>query len=159
MASDGIQIAAGGELVKVATDDADAQGHVQVVKPAVATDGSAHRLPGDAANGMDVDVTRLPPVGHDVTAISDGRAVVATAGTRVPLAASTAAKHAIITALETNVGVIRVGGATVAAGPAGSERGIPLRARDSVSLPCDNLADIKIDATVSGEGVEYAWLA
>lgn len=159
MASDGIQIAAGGELVTVATDDADTQGHVQVVKLAVAADGSADRLPGDAANGLDVDVTRLPPVGHDVTGISDGRTVVATAGTRVALAASTAAKHVVITALETNAGVIRVGGGTVAAGPAGSERGIPLRARDSVALPCDNLADIKLDATVSGEGVEYAWLS
>lgn len=155
---DGVHIATDDGTVEIATDVAP-EGHVQIVKLAGSADASAAAIPGDTVHGLSVDVTRIPGVGHDVTAISDGRAVVATAGTRVPLAASTAVKHAIITALETNVGVIRVGGATVAAGPAGSERGIPLRARDSVSLPCDNLADIKIDATVSGEGVEYAWLA
>ncbi len=41
-----------------ATDDAGAAGHVQIVKLAISADGSATVLPGDAANGLDVDVTR-----------------------------------------------------------------------------------------------------
>lgn len=43
----------------VATDDAGASGHVQIAKLAISTAGSATLLPGDAANGLDVDVTRV----------------------------------------------------------------------------------------------------
>lgn len=44
----------------VATDDSGATGHVQIIKLAISADGSATVIPADAANGLDVDVTRLP---------------------------------------------------------------------------------------------------
>lgn len=43
----------------VATDDAGAAGQVQIIKLAISTDGSATIIPADAANGLDVDVTRV----------------------------------------------------------------------------------------------------
>ena len=43
----------------VATDDAGAAGQVQIIKLAISTDGSATVIPADAANGLDVDVTRV----------------------------------------------------------------------------------------------------
>lgn len=43
----------------IATDDAGAGGHVQIVKLAIGTDGSATVIPADATNGLDVDVTRI----------------------------------------------------------------------------------------------------
>lgn len=45
---------------EVATDDCGVDGHTQVVKLAISTDGSATPIPADATNGLDVDVTRLP---------------------------------------------------------------------------------------------------
>lgn len=43
----------------VATDDAGAAGHVQIVKLAVSADGSATAIGADNTNGLDVDVTRV----------------------------------------------------------------------------------------------------
>ena len=43
----------------VATDDTGTS-HVQIVKLAISTDGSATFIPADATYGIDVDVTRLP---------------------------------------------------------------------------------------------------
>lgn len=45
----------------IATDDAGAGGHVQIVKLAISTDGSATAIPAEATNGLDVDVTRVIP--------------------------------------------------------------------------------------------------
>lgn len=55
----------------IATDDAGAGGHVQVVKLAISTDGSATAIPADAANGIDVDVTRLPALPAGTNNIGD----------------------------------------------------------------------------------------
>jgi hypothetical protein len=55
--ADGVPLPATG--VSAATDDAGAAGHVQIVKLAISADGSATLLPADAANGLDVDVTRV----------------------------------------------------------------------------------------------------
>jgi hypothetical protein len=41
---------------KIATDDAGAAGHVQIVKLAIATDGSATAFPGDATDGLLVNL-------------------------------------------------------------------------------------------------------
>ena len=57
--SDNIELNAGSGGATLATDDAGAAGHVQVVKLAVATDGSATLIPAEATNGLDVDVTRV----------------------------------------------------------------------------------------------------
>jgi hypothetical protein len=59
------------EATTLAYDDAGADGKVGLVKLAISADGSATRVPADAANGLDVDVTRLPgTVAADVAAIA-----------------------------------------------------------------------------------------
>lgn len=93
-------------------------------------------------------------VGHNITGISNGRTVVTTAGTRVALATSTACKKVDITAETDNTGIIVVGGATVVAALA-TRQGVPLYAGDTYSLEIDDLADIYLDTTVSGDGVTY----
>lgn len=68
--ADGVAITAGAGTT-VATDDAGAAGHIQIIKLAVSADGSAVLIPGDAANGLDVDVTRLPgTVAADIASIA-----------------------------------------------------------------------------------------
>jgi hypothetical protein len=93
---------------------------------------------------------------HATTGTADGRITVTTAGTRVPLAASTPAKWVIASAELDNTGVVVIGGATVVAALA-TRRGVPLAAGESIMLPIDNLADVFIDATVSTEGVTFVY--
>jgi len=56
--ADGVAITAGAGTT-IATDDAGAAGHVQVVKLAVSADGSATALTADNTNGLLVDVSRI----------------------------------------------------------------------------------------------------
>jgi len=94
-------------------------------------------------------------VGHDVTAIGDGRKVVATAGTRERLvASSTLAKYVTLTAETDNTGIVVVGDITCIAALA-TRRGTPLNAGDSFSIPVDDLYDVYLDTTVSSDGVTY----
>lgn len=72
--ADGVAITAGSG-VTVATDDAGAVGHVQLVKLAISADGSATVLPATTANGLTVDVTR---VSGTVTTKSAGTTATAT---------------------------------------------------------------------------------
>ena len=65
--ADGVDISAGSGT-KIATDDAGASGHVQIIKLAISADGSATVIPADATNGLDVDVTRVIP-GTTATAL------------------------------------------------------------------------------------------
>ena len=99
-------------------------------------------------------------VGLDIiSAISDGRKVVAAAGTAETLvAASTSCRFVILTALSTNTGIVAVGGSTVVAAAA-TRRGAALSAGDSVGIPIDDLIKIYLDAVVSGEGVSYMFLS
>lgn len=96
------------------------------------------------------------PVGHNSTGIGHGLKTITTAGTDEVLASSTAAKWVILQAQTDNTGVMAVGAtgvdATVATG-----NGIVLSAGEKITLPIDNLADIFIDATVSGDGVRYTY--
>lgn len=94
---------------------------------------------------------------HSYTGIGDGRKVVTTAGTRVTLAASTAAKQVIITAETDNTGLIVVGGTTVVASLA-TRQGVPLNAGDTIALEIDNLNDVNLDSTVNGDGVTFTYL-
>lgn len=57
--ADGVPITAGSGTT-ILTDDTGAGGHAQVMKLAISTDGSGTLIPADSANGLDVDVTRLP---------------------------------------------------------------------------------------------------
>lgn len=95
-------------------------------------------------------------VDHTSTGIGHGVTTVTTAGTDVALAGSTPAKWVSIQAQTDNTGLIAVGAtgvdATVATG-----NGVALSAGQVFSVPIDNLADVFIDATVSGDGVRYTY--
>lgn len=67
--ADGVELDAGTGGATVATDDAGAAGHVQIIKLAVSADGSAVVIPADETNGLDVDVTRLPSLPAGANAI------------------------------------------------------------------------------------------
>ena len=87
--------------------------------------------------------------------IGDGSKTVTTAGTEVQLTSTvTKCFYVIITALVTNEGTIWVGASTVASG-----RGVPLVALQSCRIDIDDLSKIYIDATISGEGVSFVYLA
>lgn len=96
-------------------------------------------------------------VGHDTTGIGHGVKTVASAGTDEALVSQiTFAKWVTIQAQTDNTGIIAVGAsgvdATVATGT-----GVALVAGAHITLPCDNLADIFVDATVTGDGVRYTY--
>ena len=118
------------------------------------TESTGHSVKATIQAGTAV----IGKTGHDITSIADNRKVVTTAGTAVALAASTPAKYVILTAETDNTGVIVVGGSTVVAAQA-TRRGTPLNPGASMGVPCDNLADIYIDSTVSGDGVTFAHLS
>lgn len=91
----------------------------------------------------------------------DGRKVVAAAGTREALvASSTAVRSVTITAETDNTGVVVVGGSTVVAAQA-TRRGVPLNAGEDMVMSAREdavlyLTDVYLDVTVSGDGVTYA---
>jgi len=96
-------------------------------------------------------------VGHDTVGIGHGVKTVASAGTDEALvSAITWAKWVTIQAQTDNTGVIAVGAsgvdATVATGT-----GVALVAGAMITIPCDDLKDIYIDATVTGDGVRYTY--
>ncbi|MBU2177783.1 MAG: hypothetical protein KJ556_22035 [Gammaproteobacteria bacterium] len=96
-------------------------------------------------------------VGHDVTTIGQGVKVVATVGTDLQIiSTSTAAKIVIIESQTDNTGLIAVGGSGVDATEA-TGTGVILYAGDTITVPVDDLSDVYIDATVSGEGVRYTY--
>ena len=86
--------------------------------------------------------------------LSEGRKVVAAAGTAVVLGASTTIKEVLITAELNNTGVISVGGSGVIAAEATRE-GTPLEAGESMRIVTSDLANVYIDSTVNGDGVTY----
>lgn len=90
-----------------------------------------------------------------VVAVSDGRKVVTTAGTRVALASSTACKEVVITAETDNTGIVVVGAAATVVAAIATRRGVPLSAGDSIVLQADDLADLGLDSTVSTDGVTF----
>lgn len=99
------------DATKIATDDAGANGHVQIVKLAISADGSATVIPADATNGIDVDVTRV----SGTVTVQDSAAeaslaliddVVATDGAAAPtkatMVAGTDGTNAQIISVDTN---------------------------------------------------------
>lgn len=96
-------------------------------------------------------------VSHDKTGIGHGVKTVTTAGTDLALAASTTAKIVIIQAQTDNTSAVAVGASGVDATLA-TGTGIILYAGDVITLEIDNLADVYVDALVSGEGVRYTYL-
>lgn len=129
----------------------------------VLTDQGQHALIGAVlsvpigADGVNpASTSNSQTVGHNTTGIGHGVKTVAAAGTDEALASSTAAKWVTVQAQTDNTGIIAVGAsgvdATVATGT-----GVALVAGAHITLPCDNLADIFIDATVTGDGVRYTY--
>ncbi len=86
------------------------------------------------------------------SSIGNGSKVVETAGTAVPLAASTACRKVIITAKQANAGVIWVGGVDIESGV-----GKPLVPLQDIEILVDDLAKIYIDASQNGDGVTYIY--
>ena len=96
---------------------------------------------------------RASPVEVDQVPFSSapsGQTNVTTAGTRVSLGACTAILGVVIRAKLTKTGLIYVGDSGVT-----SSNGYILDRGSAVSIGVDNLADIFIDSSVSGEGVSY----
>ena len=115
---------------------------------------------GGGSGGGDASAAnQTTMIGHlaPPSAISHGNKTVTTAGTPVALATTTACKKVFIQALKNNVGKIAVGGTGVDAGE-GTGTGVLLEPGDVIDFEIDDLADIFIDSTVSGEGVRYTYL-
>lgn len=130
------------------------------VKTAVETIDNAisgSEMQVDVVAALPAGTNAIGKTGHDISGIGHGVTTVTTAGTDVALAASTACKEVTIQAQTDNTSSVAVGAtgvdATVATGT-----GILLGAGDSITLKCDNLADIYIDSLVNGEGVRYVYL-
>lgn len=101
-------------------------------------------------NGSTVISVNINPY----TVVGNGQTIVTTAGTRVPLASSTAVKSMTIRALASNTGLIYVGNTSVS-----SANGFQLSKSETVSLDLDNLSKVNIDSSVNGEGVTYIYLS
>lgn len=110
----------------------------------------------DSTATLPAGTNAIGRVGHDITGIGDGRKVVTTAGTALALATTTPCKKVTITAETDNTGIIVVGGSTVVAALA-TRRGTPLNAGDSYEVDIDDLADVYLDTTVSGDGVTFTY--
>lgn len=103
-----------------------------------------------AKRRSEYEMSEYPP-----DSIGDGSKTVTTAGTRVQLiVTATPCKKVLITALGANSGNIWVGGSTVANG-----RGKQLVPLQDIEIWIDDLSKIYIDATSSGDGVAYVYVA
>src|SRR3990167_1526264 len=100
--ADGVTLYPGdvGTAFEVATDDAGADGHVQIFKLAISTDGSTALVPATVADGLLVDVGGVPadPFGANADAV----VAAGTAGSiQAKLRRLTTDMDAIKTAVET----------------------------------------------------------
>ena len=143
--ADNVAITAGaGTSIKTDQDGSD---HVQIMEVTYGVDGSFTLV--SPTNPFPVTMTSAN------TTVTDGRKVVTTAGTRVALATSTACKEVVITAETDNTGIVVVGAAATVIAAIATRTGVPLSAGDSIVLSSDDLADIGLDSTVSGDGVTF----
>lgn len=85
--------------------------------------------------------------------IGSGQKNVTTAGTALAIATSTVCRCVIVKAKSGNTGSIWVGTTGVI-----NTTGYELFPLDFVALSIDNLSKVFIDASVSGEGVTFAYL-
>jgi len=107
-------------------------------------------------DGIEASLTSIAGNTALQTEIGHGSKAVTTAGTDLALAASTACRRVIIMARTSNTGVIAVGASGVDATLSTGD-GVLLYPGDSIDFQIDNLADVYIDATVSGEGVRFTY--
>lgn len=140
----------------------DALTDTELRASAIEVDGSGVTQPVSGtvtANLSATDNTVLDNIDSNTaptTGLNTGRKVVTTAGTAVAIASSTTCKWVAITAETDNTGYIVVGDSGVIASLSTRE-GVPLNAGDSIVIPIDNLSDVYIDSTVSGEGVTFTY--
>lgn len=106
--------------------------------------------------GLPAGSALIGKVDHATTGIGHGIKTVTSAGTDEALASSTPAKWVMIQAQRDNTSAVAIGGSGVDAAEAAGT-GIILGPGDIISLPCDNLADLFVDALVSGEGVRFTY--
>lgn len=122
-------------------------GRVAYMKLLDGTESGEDAIAGDATNGLDVDVTRIAVP----STVVHGQNDVTTAGTEEALASTTALTSGVtVKAKSDNTGNIYVG-----ANPVTSSTGFILAAGEQVFIETDDLANVYIDAAVSGEGVSY----
>jgi hypothetical protein len=105
-------------------------------------------------NNVGVLQVGLSNAGDSVSVLSNGRVTVSVPGTAVALGTSAACAWVTVTALPTNQGLIHVGASGVLA-TAGAETGVPLAARESVTVPTQNVDLVFVDAVVAAEGASY----
>jgi hypothetical protein len=144
---------------KAATDkvthSGDVDVDVQLIRHVHVTGAEGSKVPVDitTSGGIKISDAAGNTIGG-ITGLEDNRKVVTTAGDSVQLATSTPCKKVVIQAETNNTGVIVVGGTTVVAAQA-TRRGIALFPGDVYEEEIDNLADVYLDATVSGDGVTF----
>lgn len=95
-------------------------------------------------------------VQHGATGIGHGVKTITAAGTDEALAGSTAAKYLTVQAQTDNTGWCAIGASGVDAVIA-TGTGVLLGPGDSYSFNLDNLADVFLDCTVTGDGVRYTY--
>lgn len=119
--------------------------------------GGVHRQVVSAV--LDQTTPANSRVNHATTGIGQGFKTSTSVGTGVVLAATTAAKWVTLQAYRSNTGFVAIGGSAAvnASATAGTGNGVNIAAGDSVTLPIDDLADVFIDVTISGEGVRYTY--
>ena len=94
---------------------------------------------------------------NPATGIGDGRKVVTTNGTEVPLSTTSVRVRSLVVTAETdNTNPVTVGGSTVV-GALATRRGTPLSAGQSISLDIDDLSKVYIDSITDGEGVTFTY--
>lgn len=95
--------------------------------------------------------------------LKDGRKVVAAAGTREPLSATSVSVRSVTLQAETdNTGVVVFGGAATVVAALATRRGVALVAGASAQLTSDvdgvdDLSEVGLDVTVNGDGVTYVY--
>ena len=92
----------------IATDEVNTgagNAHVQLVKLLDGTDGGTGRIPGDATNGLDVDVTRLP-AGENHLGFTSSRQKTVSASVTRPADTTTYAAGDVVTNSTTSPAVI-----------------------------------------------------
>lgn len=93
------------------------------------------------------------------TTVGNGRAVIASAGTAVPLYPTTLeCKSVIVTALAGNTAPVYLGASSVSS-TSGSETGVPLYSDDTITVEINDLNKIYINGTQVGSGVCFAYFA
>lgn len=145
--ADGVAITAGSGTT-ILTDDTGAGGHAQVVKLAIATDGSATLIPADGTDGLLVNLG----ANNDVTV-----AGVATAANQ-----TTIIGH--VDGIETVLGTIDADTSTLAGAVSGTEMQVDVVTMPNVTLAAGTntnevVGDVAHDAALAGNPIVIAGAA